>query len=125
MADWEPIRLAGKPELTELYEEVGTIEVHFPLSAAPKPEWIDFFEAQHSMRRDYPPLKVKGNVIVVLSRAERDILVGERLLVEDILLEPGVLAWVKNAKRDLERANSYYRTVLADRERKQDGSQGS
>ena len=104
MADWEPIRRTGKPMAKEVHERLRRVEFHFPLSARPPTEWTDQFESLHSMQSDYPLPKIAGDVIVVLVLQNQEALAS----------------WTQNVDRDIGQANSYYMSVLAEKERQQE-----
>jgi hypothetical protein len=106
MAEWDPIRRTGKPVPTEVYEQGGRIELHFPLSARPPAEWTFYFEGLHNLQGDYPPLKVNGDVIVVFALQSQE----------------AFASWTQNVDRDIAQANSAYQEILARREREREAA---
>jgi hypothetical protein len=108
MAKWEPIRRIGKPVPKEVHGRIARIELHFPLSAAPPAGWTFNFEwgAKVMTHIEFPPARVKGDVIVVLASHDQQDFAN----------------WTEYVDRGIAMANDAYEEILDSIERADDAA---
>jgi hypothetical protein len=97
--EWQPIRRTGPPEVRDIDERGDRVQLALRISDDPPREWATYLE---NMFRGEPyQYTVRGAYVLVWARRD----------------PKSVTAWAANVDRDVEAADEYYLSVLADRER--------
>jgi len=100
---WTPVRRTGKPEARQIDERSGRVELHFPLSESPPPEWTEYFEQSIESRFDEP--------------APRPVVRRQAALIYSRLSQQEFQGWIGAVDDAIAASNKYYAHVLAERER--------